>query len=81
MGRRLRVVFHADGIISQFEGYEALEEFDWEGYRQRYDNIGRLDLILQAEIDTTYRTTGGNRVSPHGLPWARAGLASMNLRR
>ncbi|WP_246858715.1 glycoside hydrolase family 65 protein [Citricoccus sp. SGAir0253] len=53
--RRLRVPFHADGIISQFEGYEALQEFDWESYHQRYGNIGRLDLILQAEGDSTNR--------------------------
>ena len=25
------VPFHADGVISQFEGYEDLEELDWEG--------------------------------------------------
>jgi trehalose/maltose hydrolase-like predicted phosphorylase len=27
--------FHGDGIISQFEGYDELEELDWEGYRER----------------------------------------------
>ncbi|MET8651584.1 HAD-IA family hydrolase [Nocardia aurea] len=55
ISRRLRVPFHADGIISQFDGYEDLAEFDWDAYRSRYDNIGRLDLILQAEGDTTNR--------------------------
>jgi trehalose/maltose hydrolase-like predicted phosphorylase/beta-phosphoglucomutase-like phosphatase (HAD superfamily) len=55
ISRRLRVPFHADGIISQFEGYEDLEEFDWRGYRQRYGNIERLDLILQAEGDSPNR--------------------------
>ncbi|MEO7850357.1 MAG: HAD family hydrolase [Arachnia sp.] len=55
LSRRLRLVFHADGIISQFEGYEALEELDWGAYRHRYANIGRLDLILQAETDTPNR--------------------------
>lgn len=50
---RLRVPFHADGVISQFEGYEDLAEFDWLGYQARYDNIGRLDLILAAEGDST----------------------------
>ncbi|MCY0906403.1 beta-phosphoglucomutase family hydrolase [Arthrobacter sp. H14-L1] len=54
ISRRLRIPFH-DGVISQFEGYEALEEFDWDAYRARYANIGRLDLILQAEGDTTNR--------------------------
>ncbi len=55
IGRRLRVPFHADGVISQFEGYEELEEFDWETYRARYGDIGRLDLILAAEGDTPNR--------------------------
>jgi trehalose/maltose hydrolase-like predicted phosphorylase len=54
LSRRLRVCFH-DGIVSQFEGYEELDEFDWDGYRARYGNIGRLDLILNAEGDTTNR--------------------------
>ena len=55
LSRRLAVPFHADGIISQFDGYEALAEFDWAGYRSRYGNIGRLDLILEAEGDSTNR--------------------------
>lgn len=50
---RLRVPFHADGVISQFEGYEDLKEFDWEAYRERYGRIGRMDLILNAEGDST----------------------------
>ncbi|GAA5228653.1 HAD family hydrolase [Paeniglutamicibacter antarcticus] len=52
---RLRIHFHADGVLSQFDGYEHLEEFDWDAYRGKYGNIGRLDLILQAEGDTTNR--------------------------
>ena len=54
VSRRLRVPFH-DGVISQFEGYEALEELDWDGYRRRYGNVGRLDLVLEAEGDSTNR--------------------------
>lgn len=54
IGTRMRVAFH-DGVISQFEGYGQLQEFDWEHYRNRYGNIGRLDLILHAEGDTTNR--------------------------
>src|SRR3989337_2194947 len=46
---------HGDGIISQFEGYEELEELDWEAYRTKYGNIQRLDRILRAEGDTTDR--------------------------
>jgi trehalose/maltose hydrolase-like predicted phosphorylase/beta-phosphoglucomutase-like phosphatase (HAD superfamily) len=53
--RKMKVVFHADGVLSQFEGYERLLEFDWEGYRERYGNIGRLDRLLEAEGDSTNR--------------------------
>ena len=47
--RKMTVPFHGDGVISQFEGYDALEEFDWAGYREKYGNIERLDRILEAE--------------------------------
>jgi trehalose/maltose hydrolase-like predicted phosphorylase/beta-phosphoglucomutase-like phosphatase (HAD superfamily) len=53
--RKMKVVFHADGVLTQFEGYERLLEFDWEGYRERYGNIGRLDRVLEAEGDSTDR--------------------------
>jgi trehalose-phosphatase len=49
MSRRMYVPFLADGIISQFEGWEDLEELDWEAYRREYGNIQRLDRILRAE--------------------------------
>jgi alpha,alpha-trehalase len=52
---RMFVPFHGDGIISQFQGYEALEEFDWQGYREKYGDIQRLDRILEAEGDTPNR--------------------------
>jgi len=52
MSRRMKIVFHGDGIISQFEGYEALKEFDWEGYKIKYGNIRRLDRILEKEGDS-----------------------------
>lgn len=55
MSRGMRVVFHEDGIISQFEGYEQLEEFHWEGYRERYGDIQRLDRVLEAEGLSTNR--------------------------
>jgi beta-phosphoglucomutase family hydrolase len=54
VSRRMAVPFH-DGVISQFAGYEDLEELDWARYRQQYGNIGRLDLILEAEGDSTNR--------------------------
>ncbi|MEP9395665.1 glycosyl hydrolase family 65 protein [Gordonia sp. VNK1] len=48
--RRMVVGFH-DGVISQFEGYEALAELDWDAYRDKYGSIARLDRILEAEGD------------------------------
>jgi alpha,alpha-trehalase len=53
--RKMTIVFHGDGIISQFEGYDQLEEFDWDGYRKKYGNIERLDRILEAEGDSPNR--------------------------
>jgi trehalose/maltose hydrolase-like predicted phosphorylase/beta-phosphoglucomutase-like phosphatase (HAD superfamily) len=52
---KMKIVFHADGVLTQFEGYEDLLEFDWEGYRERYGNIARLDRLLEAEGDSTNR--------------------------
>jgi len=52
---KMFVPFHDDGIVSQFEGYERLEEFDWDGYRERHGDIQRLDRILEAEGDTPNR--------------------------
>lgn len=55
LSRRMSVPFLRDGVIGQFAGYEDLAELDWGHYRRRYGNIGRLDLILEAEGDTTNR--------------------------
>jgi trehalose/maltose hydrolase-like predicted phosphorylase/beta-phosphoglucomutase-like phosphatase (HAD superfamily) len=55
ISRKMKVVFHADGVLTQFEGYEQLREFDWEGYRERYGDIARLDRVLEAEGDITDR--------------------------
>lgn len=52
---KLKVPFHGDRIISQFEGYGDLEEFDWAGYTERYGDIHRLDRILEAESDSANR--------------------------
>jgi alpha,alpha-trehalase len=52
ISRKLKVAFHDDGIISQFEGYGDLKEFDWIGYAERYGDIQRLDRILEAEGDS-----------------------------
>jgi alpha,alpha-trehalase len=50
--QKMRLVFHDDGVISQFEGYAELAELDWDGYRARYGDISRLDRILESENDT-----------------------------
>ena len=59
VSRKLRLCWHPDAsgapVLSQFRGYERLEEFDWAGYRRRYGDISRLDRILEAEADTTNR--------------------------
>ena len=55
MSRKMYVPFHGDGIISQFEGYDDLEELDWDAYRARHHNIQRLDRILRAEGDEADR--------------------------
>ena len=51
ISRKMFVPFHGDGIISQFEGYEELEELEWDAYREKYGNVQRLDRILRAEGD------------------------------
>ncbi len=53
ISRKMLIVFHDDGIISQFEGYERLKEFDWDKYLKKYGDIQRLDRILKAEGDST----------------------------
>lgn len=46
---KMNVIINEDGIISQFDGYFALKELDWDAYRKKYDNIHRMDRILKAE--------------------------------
>ncbi len=55
IARRLTVVFNDDGSLSQFDGYQELEPIDLDAYRRRYGWIGRLDLILNAEHDSSNR--------------------------
>jgi alpha,alpha-trehalase len=55
VSRKLRIPFHDDGIISQFQGYERLDELDWRGLRERHGDIHRLDRLLEAEGDAPNR--------------------------
>ena len=54
ISRKMRVCFHED-VISQFQGYEHLDELDWDRYRSIYGDIDRLDRILEAEGDSPDR--------------------------
>lgn len=60
VSRAMFIPFH-DGVISQFEGYELLAELDWDDYRGRYDDIARLDRILEAEHDDVNRYRAGKQ--------------------
>jgi len=55
ISRKMYIPFHEGNIISQFEGYEDLEELDWEHYRSKYGEAMRLDRILEAEGDSPNR--------------------------
>ena len=45
----IHVSVNEDHIIEQFNGYFDLKELDWDAYREKYDNIHRMDRILKAE--------------------------------
>ena len=46
---KMHLVISDEGIIAQFDGYFDLRELDWDGYREKYDNISRMDRLLKAE--------------------------------
>lgn len=54
ISRKMYVPFidKEEGIISQFEGYEELDEFPWEEYKEKYEDIQRLDRVLEQENDS-----------------------------
>jgi len=47
--KRLALNISGTGIIEQFKGYFDLKELDWDAYRDKYDNIHRMDRILKSE--------------------------------
>nr|MBI1229412.1 glycoside hydrolase family 65 protein [Cytophagales bacterium] len=49
ISKKMYVPFIDENVISQFEGYEKLEEFPWESYQEKYGDIHRLDRILESE--------------------------------
>ncbi len=51
VARRLRLCFHDDGVISQFQGFDFLKPFDGRGFAERHPD-GRVDWELEARGDT-----------------------------
>lgn len=49
VSRKMRVIVSKDGLISQFEGYETLEELDRERYRQEYGDLQHIARVLEGE--------------------------------
>jgi trehalose/maltose hydrolase-like predicted phosphorylase len=47
--KRIHVPISDAGILEQFDGYFELRELDWDSYRSKYGDIGRVDRILKAE--------------------------------
>ncbi len=47
--KQIHIPISDNGILEQFDGYFELKELDWEEYRSRYGDIGRMDRILRAE--------------------------------
>ncbi|MBK7213743.1 MAG: beta-phosphoglucomutase family hydrolase [Bacteroidales bacterium] len=49
ISHKLNLCINSDGIIAQYDGYFELKELDWDYYKQKYQNIYRMDRILKAE--------------------------------
>ncbi len=52
ISKKMYVPFIQDGIINQFEGYEKLREFPWKDYQEKYEDIQRVDRVLEKEGDS-----------------------------
>lgn len=46
---RLMFIGIKNGLIDQYDGFLDLQELDWNHYRQKHGDIGRMDRILKAE--------------------------------
>lgn len=49
VSHKIRVDFFGKGIISQFEGYDALEEFPWVEFRKKHGSFDNLTEVAAAE--------------------------------
>lgn len=50
IGRRMRLAFHDDGIVSQFDGFERLRPLDLEAFKRRHAGR-RVDWAMEAQGD------------------------------
>jgi trehalose/maltose hydrolase-like predicted phosphorylase len=56
IGKNMYIPFLRNGkIISQFEGFEGLQDLDWKKYNKKYGEVLRLDRILEKEEDDVNR--------------------------
>jgi len=55
MTRKMYIPFHDGNIITQFDGFDQLEDLDWPAYRKKYGENIRLDRVLESENDTPNR--------------------------
>lgn len=54
VSRNMRLIFHEDGILTPFEGFETLKDFEIEQFRKTYGKQ-RVDWTLDAMGDTVER--------------------------
>ncbi len=53
--KKMKVFIDEDGILEQFDGFMDLLEVDWDYFREKYDDIHRMDRIIKAEGDSPDR--------------------------
>jgi len=46
---KINLIIDDEGIISQYDGYFDLKELDWDYYKNKYQDIHRMDRLLKAE--------------------------------
>ncbi|MEA1887532.1 MAG: glycosyl hydrolase family 65 protein [Bacteroidota bacterium] len=49
---KMYIPFNEDGVIMQFDGFEELDDLDWDKYRSEYGETIRLDRVLEKENDS-----------------------------
>ncbi len=49
ISKRMNLIISDEGIIAQYDGYFDLKELDWGYYKNKYENIHRMDRVLKAE--------------------------------